>query len=128
MSVRKTVELVAISAITTVVIAMVAVLGIYYFHLNAVMTLTVTLFLVSVYFVFAVSNAEERSARNFAARKALMSQCDMHDLMWFDLDSDTRMRWFEKVGENAPSSETKLKYQRIQEAIRYWDKDHNRLS
>lgn len=125
---KKKLEIVVISAITTAVVAAISALGIYYFSLNAVMTLSVMLFLLSLYFVSALSDAEKRSERNFAARRALMAKCDMHDLMWFDLDSDTRMKWFEKVGENAPSNETKLKYQQIQEAIHYWDKEHNRLS
>ena len=128
MNIGKSISLVGIAAVVTAIVAAVDATAIYYFHLNVLTTLVVTIFFVSLYFVFAVSDAERRSGSNFAARKVKEAESELHGLLWYEMDGDARMKWFEKVGTNAIPNELKFKYERIQERVRYWEKEQNRLS
>ena len=128
MNIGKSISLVGIAAVVTAIVAAVDATAIYYFHLNVLTTLVVTIFFVSLYFVFAVSDAERRSESNFAARKVKEAESELHGLLWDEMDGDARMKWFEKVGTNAIPNELKFKYERIQERVRYWEKEQNRLS
>lgn len=48
-------------------------------------------------------------------------------MMWDVLDSDTKLRFYKKVDGNSESSEFNHRYQLLQNEIRYWEKEIERL-
>ncbi|UXD28190.1 hypothetical protein FORC066_0975 [Yersinia enterocolitica] len=47
--------------------------------------------------------------------------------MWDALDSDAKQRFYQKVEEDGESSELKSRYQLLQNEIRHWEKEIERL-
>jgi len=101
--------------------------AIYYFKLNAPLTIVVTTFLVLLILAFEYVDATKRSERNFAERRKKQAQEASFLMMWDALDSDVKQRFYQKVDVNGESSELKSRYQLLQSEIRYWDKEIERL-
>ena len=127
MNIGKSISLVGIAAVVTAIVAAVDATAIYYFHLNVLTTLVVTIFCFTL-FCFCCFRCRKKVRGNFAARKVKEAESELHGLLWDEMDGDARMKWFEKVGTNAIPNELKFKYERIQERVRYWEKEQNRLS
>lgn len=47
--------------------------------------------------------------------------------MWDALDSGAKQRFYQKIDVESASSEFKSRYQQLQNEIRYWDKEIERL-
>ncbi|HIB5507493.1 TPA: hypothetical protein ACWW9V_005751, partial [Klebsiella pneumoniae] len=63
----------------------------------------------------------------FAERRKNQAQGAAFSMMWDTLDSDAKQRFYQKVDEGRESSEFKSRYQLLQNEIRYWDKEIERL-
>jgi len=116
-----------ISFIYTAIVIILDAVAIYYFKLNAPLTIVVTTFLVLLILAFEYVDATKRSERNFAERRKKQAQEASFLMMWDALDSDVKQRFYQKVDVNGESSELKSRYQLLQSEIRYWDKEIERL-
>lgn len=116
-----------ISFIYTAIVIILDAAAIYYFKLNAPLTIVVTTFLVLLILAFEYVDATRRSERNFAERRKKQAQEASFLMMWDALDSDVKQRFYQKVDVNGESSELKSRYQLLQSEIRYWDKEIERL-
>lgn len=116
-----------ISFIYTTIVIILDAVAIYYFKLNAPLTIVVTTFLVLLILAFEYVDATKRSERNFAERRKKQAQEASFLMMWDALDSDVKQRFYQKVDVNGESSELKSRYQLLQSEIRYWDKEIERL-
>lgn len=116
-----------ISFIYTAIVIILDAVAIYYFKLNAPLTIVVTTFLVLLILAFEYVDATRRSERNFAERRQKQAQEASFLMMWDALDSDVKQRFYQKVDVNGESSELKSRYQLLQSEIRYWDKEIERL-
>lgn len=116
-----------ISFIYTAIVIILDAVAIYYFKLNAPLTIVVTTFLVLLILAFEYVDATRRSERNFAERRKKQAQEASFLMMWDALDSDVKQRFYQKVDVNGESSELKSRYQLLQSEIRYWDKEIERL-
>ncbi|WP_333010836.1 hypothetical protein [Kluyvera sichuanensis] len=47
--------------------------------------------------------------------------------MWDALDGDAKQRFYQLTKEDGESSELSTKYQRLQNDVRYWEKEIDRL-
>ncbi|HDW8039620.1 TPA: hypothetical protein ACG0X0_001655 [Yersinia enterocolitica] len=111
---------------TAIAIALDAI-AIYYFKLNTPITAIATTFLVLLILAFEYVDATKRSERNFAERRKKEAQGSAFSLMWDALDSDAKQRFYQKVEEDGESSELKSRYQLLQNEIRHWEKEIERL-
>lgn len=116
-----------ISFIYTAIVIILDAVAIYYFKLNAPLTIVVTTFLVLLILAFEYVDATRRSERNFAERRKKQAQEASFLMMWDALDSDVKQRFYQNVDVNGESSELKSRYQLLQNDIRYWDKEIERL-
>ncbi len=116
-----------ISFIYTAIVIILDAVAIYYFKLNAPLTIVVTTFLVLLILAFEYVDATRRSERNFAERRKKQAQEASFLMMWDALDSDVKQRFYQNVDVNGESSELKSRYQLLQSEIRYWDKEIERL-
>lgn len=116
-----------ISFIYTAIVIILDAVAIYYFKLNASLTIVVTTFLVLLILAFEYVDATKRSERNFAERRKKQAQEASFLMMWDALDSDVKQRFYQNVDVNGESSELKSRYQLLQSEIRYWDKEIERL-
>ncbi|WP_318392558.1 hypothetical protein [Enterobacter sp.] len=116
-----------ISFIYTAIVIILDAVAIYYFKLNAPLTIVVTTFLVLLILAFEYVDATKRSERNFAERRKKQAQEASFLMMWDALDSDVKQRFYQNVDVNGESSELKSRYQLLQNEIRYWDKEIERL-
>ncbi|WP_318365376.1 hypothetical protein [Enterobacter sp.] len=116
-----------ISFIYTAIVIILDAVAIYYFKLNAPLTIVVTTFLVLLILAFEYVDATKRSERNFAERRKKQAQEASFLMMWDALDSDVKQRFYQNVDVNGESSELKSRYQLLQSEIRYWDKEIERL-
>ncbi|SFR05395.1 hypothetical protein SAMN04487773_1819 [Enterobacter sp. kpr-6] len=116
-----------ISFIYTAIVIILDAVAIYYFKLNAPLTIVVTTFLMLLILAFEYVDATKRSERNYAERRKKQAQEASFLMMWDALDSDVKQRFYQNVDVNGESSELKSRYQLLQNEIRYWDKEIERL-
>lgn len=116
-----------ISLIYTAIVITLDAVAIYYFKLNAPLTVIVTTFLVSFHLVFEFLDATRRSERNFAERRRAEAQGESFSIMWNALDADAKQNFYKQVDTDRESSELKFRYQRAQEVIHHWEKEIERL-
>lgn len=116
-----------ISLLYTAIAIVLDVIAIYYFKLNAPITVIVTTFLVLSILSFEYVDATRRSERNFAERRKAEAQGFAFSLMWDALDGDAKQRFYQLTKEDGESSELSTKYQRLQNDVRYWEKEIDRL-
>ena len=111
-----------ISFLYTAIAIVLDAIAIFYFKLNAPITVIVTTFLVLSILSFEYVDATRRSERNFAERRKAEAQGFAFSLMWDALDSDAKQRFYQLTKEDGESSELSTKYQRLQNDVRYWEK------
>lgn len=116
-----------ISFLYTAIAIVLDAIAIFYFKLNAPITVIVTTFLVLSILSFEYVDATRRSERNFAERRKAEAQGFAFSLMWDALDSDAKQRFYQLTKEDGESSELSTKYQRLQNDVRYWEKEIDRL-
>lgn len=116
-----------ISLIYTAIVIILDAVAIYYFKQSVPIIVVVTTFLMFCILAFEYVDATKRSERNFAERRKNQAQGAAFSMMWDTLDSDAKQRFYQKVDEGRESSEFKSKYQLLQNEIRYWDKEIERL-
>jgi hypothetical protein len=71
--------------------------AIYYFKLNAPVTIVVTTFLVLFGLSFAYVDTTKRSERHFAERRKAQAQGATFSMMWDALDSDAKQLFTKKL-------------------------------
>lgn len=111
----------------TVIVIILDAVAIYYFKLNAPITVVVTTFLVLFGLAFEYVDATKRSALHFAERRKIQAEGAKFSMMWDVLDSDTKLSFYQKVDDNGESSQFKHRYQLLQNEIRHWEKEIERL-
>ena len=116
-----------ISFLYTAIAIVLDAIAIFYFKLNAPITVIVTTFLVLSILSFEYVDATRRSERNFAERRKAEAQGFAFSLMWGALDGDAKQRFYQLTKEDGESSELSTKYQRLQNDVRYWEKEIDRL-
>ncbi|MBW9462323.1 hypothetical protein FHC49_13415 [Kluyvera sp. EC_51] len=116
-----------ISFLYTAIAIVLDAIAIFYFKLNAPITVIVTTFLVLSILSFEYVDATRRSERNFAERRKAEAQGFAFSLIWDALDSDAKQRFYQLTKEDGESSELSTKYQRLQNDVRYWEKEIDRL-
>ncbi|WP_333497307.1 hypothetical protein [Kluyvera sp. CHPC 1.251] len=116
-----------ISFFYTAIAIVLDAIAIYYFKLNVPVTVIVTTFLVLFILSFEYVDATRRSERNFAERRRAEAQGFAFSLMWDALDGDAKQRFYQLTKEDGESNELSTKYQRLQNDIRYWEKEIERL-
>lgn len=115
-----------ISFLYTAIAIVLDAIAIFYFKLNAPITVIVTTFLVLSILSFEYVDATRRSERNFAERRKAEAQGFAFSLIWDALDSDAKQRFYQLTKEDGESSELSTKYQRLQNDVRYWEKEIDR--
>ncbi|PCQ61227.1 hypothetical protein CQA51_22585 [Klebsiella pneumoniae] len=116
-----------ISLMYTALAIILDAVSIYYFKLNAPVTVVITTFLAVFGLTFEYLHATKRSELRFAERRKLQVECAKFSMMCDVLDSDTKLRFYKKVDGNSESSEFNHRYQLLQNEIRYWEKEIERL-
>ncbi|MEB5728052.1 hypothetical protein [Raoultella ornithinolytica] len=116
-----------ISLIYTGIVIILDAVAIYYFKLNAPVTIVVTTFLVLFGLSFAYVDTTKRSERHFAERRKAQAQGATFSMMWDALDLDAKQLFYQKIDVESASSEFKSRYQQLQNEISYWDKEIERL-
>lgn len=111
----------------TVIVIILDAVAIYYFKLNAPVTVVVTTFFVVFGLAFEYVDATKRSELRFAERRRTQAEGAKFSMMWDVLDSETKRHFYQKVDENGESSEFKHRYQLLQNEIRHWEKEIERL-
>lgn len=88
-----------ISLMYTALAIILDAVSIYYFKLNAPVTVVITTFLAVFGLTFEYLHATKRSELRFAERRKLQVECAKFSMMWDVLDLDTKLRFYKKSME-----------------------------